>query len=41
MSRTPRITGSELIAALMKDGFKLFEYGEVITLFVTKTAGVQ
>ena len=40
MSRSPRITGSELIAALAKDGFQWFASEGAITSFVMKTAGV-
>ena len=40
MSRSPRITGSELIAALAKDGFQVVRVRGSITFFVMKTAGV-
>ena len=40
MSRSPRITGYELIAALARGGFDVVRVRVAITFSVMKTAGV-
>jgi predicted RNA binding protein YcfA (HicA-like mRNA interferase family) len=41
MSRTPRVAGAELIAALAKAGFKVLRVRAAILSSVTKTGGVR